>query len=205
MRFIVRFLNRRSVLNVYRMSKDIEKTNSGVKKKGKIEEVAKFAREVEDSLDEEVEDISIDEFDKWRPREEDGKEDIERKTVEAASIKESSIEKESNGVKDFSEAGKKTLEAGKKLVNRDNPNKEIKEASKKAGRPIKANSRKMARSFERQVYSKVMIKLNPYFFDAKEFSADLRTNKDGSYSMEVNIPDADKRNHLKNSLEGKDN
>lgn len=185
------------------MAEDIEKTNSGVKKKGKIEDVAEFAREVEEGLEEEVEDLSLDEFGKWRPREDDTKDDIERKTVKAASIKKSSIEEDAKGVDDISEAGKKTLEAGKKIVNRDNPNKEIKEASEKIKRPIEASSRKMARGFEKQVYSKIMIKLNPYFFDAKEFSADLRTNKDGEYSMEVNIPDADKRNHLNDVLEGK--
>lgn len=181
----------------------LEETNSGVKKKGDIEEVAEFAREVEEGLEEEVDESSIDEFYKWRPREEDGKKDIERKTVEAASIKKSSAEDETNGVKDFSDAGKKALEAGKKLIRKDNPNREVKEASKKMRRPVEAGSRKFARGFEHQVYSKLMIKLNPYFFDAKEFSADLRTNNDGSYSMEVNVPDESRRDHLKDNLEGK--
>ena len=67
--------------------KGLEETNSGVKKKGEIEEVAEFAREVEEGLEEKVDENSIDEFGKWRPREEDGKEDIERRRVEAASIK----------------------------------------------------------------------------------------------------------------------
>ena len=106
----------------------LEETNSGVKKKGDIEEVAEFAREVEEGLEAEVDESSIDEFDKWRPREEDGKKDIERKTVEAASIKKSSVEDETNGVKDFSDAGKNALEAGKRLIKKDNPNREVREA-----------------------------------------------------------------------------
>ena len=183
--------------------KGLEETNSGVKKKGEIEDVAEFAREVEEGLEEKVDENSIDEFGKWRPREEDGKEDIERRTVEAASIKKSSVEDETNGVKDFSDAGKKALEAGKKLIKKDNPNREVREASKKMRRPVEAGSRKFARGFEHQVYSKLMIKFNPYFFDAKEFSADLRTSKDGSYSMEVNVPDESRRDHLKDNLEGK--
>lgn len=179
----------------------LEETNSGVKKKGDIEEVAEFAREVEEGLEEEISEESIREFDDWRPREEDGKEDIKRKTVEAASIKTSRVEEESKGVKDLSEAGKNTVKAGKKMVKRDKPVPELKEASRKVKRPLESGSRKMARSFEHQVYSK-MTKLNPFFFDAQEFSADLRANKDGSYSMEVNVPDSEKRSYLKERLNG---
>lgn len=179
----------------------LEETNSGVKKEGDIEEVAEFAREVEEGLEEEVSEESIQEFDEWRPREEDGKKDIERKTVEAASIKTSSAEEESKGVKDLSDAGKNTVKAGKKIVKRQRPDSELKEASRKARRPLESGSRKMARGFEHQVYSK-MTKLNPFFFDAQEFSADLRANKDGSYSMEVNVPDSEKRGYLKEKLNG---
>ena len=40
--------------------KGLEETNSGVKKKGEIEEVAEFAREVEEGLEEKVDENSID-------------------------------------------------------------------------------------------------------------------------------------------------
>ena len=179
----------------------LEETNSGVRKEGDIEEVAEFAREVEEGLEDEVSEESIREFEEWRPREEDGKKDIERKTVEAASINTSSVEEESKGVKDLSEAGKNTVKAGKKIVRRQKPNSELKEASKKVKRPLESGSRKVARSFEHQVYSK-MTKFNPFFFDVQEFSADLRANKDGSYSMEVNVPDSKKRGYLKQNLNG---
>ncbi|MEF8880537.1 MAG: DUF5828 family protein [Candidatus Nanohaloarchaea archaeon] len=179
----------------------LEETNSGVKKKGNIEEVAEFAREVEEGLEKEVSEESIEEFYDWRPREEDGKEEIERKTVEAASIKKKSVEEESKGVKDFSEAGKDTVKAGKKIIKRQRPDSELKNASRKVKRPIESGSRKMARGFEHQVYSKMM-KLNPFFFDAQEFSADLRANKDGTYSMEVNVPDSEKRGYLKEKFNG---
>ena len=178
----------------------VEETNSGVKKKGEIEDVADFAREVEKGLEDEVEDESITEFNRWRPREEEGEKDFEKKTVELASISEKKAEKNSNGVKDFSNAGKNMVEAGKKAVKRENPQKELKKASKEALRPIYSESIKIARGFEEGVYSKIMVKFNPYFFEAKEFSADLRLNKDGSYSMEVNIPDKDHRDNLKSKL-----
>ncbi len=182
----------------------LEETNAGVKKKGDIEEVAEFAEKLEKGLEDEVEEESIEDFGEWRPREEDNKEDIKKKTVEAASLKKSSNEENSNGIKDFSDAGRKTVEAGKKLAKGRNPDAELKEASKKMVRPVESGSRKMARGFEHQVYSKIMIKLNPYFFDAKEFSADLRANKDGSYLMEVNVPDSSKRIHLIDNLKSED-
>lgn len=182
----------------------LEETNAGVKKKGDIEEVAEFAEKLEEGLEDEVEEESIEDFDDWRPRQEDGKKDIEEKTVKAASLKKSPNEEASNGIKDFSDAGRKTVEAGKKLAKGKPPNSELKEASRKMKRPVESGSRKMARGFEHQVYSKLMIKLNPYFFDAKEFSADLRANKDGSYSMEVNIPDSSKRSHLIDNLKSED-
>jgi len=180
--------------------KGLEETNSGVKKKGDIEEVAEFARDIEEGLEEEVSEKSIEEFTKWRPREEDGEKDIERKTVKAASLKEKDVEKQSKGVKDFSDASKKTVEAGKNALKPRKAGKELKKASKKFVRPIHSGSRKTARGLEENVYSRVMVKFNPYFFDAKEFSADLRADKDGKYSMEVSIPDKSQRNDLKESL-----
>lgn len=180
--------------------KGLKETNSGVKKKGDIEEVAEFAREVEKGLEDEVSEESISEFNEWRPREQDEKKDIERKTVKAASLNEKDVENKSNGVKDFSEAGKKTVEAGKNALKPRKAGKDLKEASKKVIRPIQSGSRKTARGLEENVYSHVMTKFNPYFFDAKEFSADLRADKDGSYSMEVNVPDKVQRNELKENL-----
>jgi len=142
----------------------VEETNSGVKKKGDIEDVADFAREVEKGLENEVEDESINEFNEWRPRENEEKEDFAKKTVELASISEKKAEKNSKGVKDFSNAGKNVVEAGKKAVKRENPQKELKKASKEMVRPIYSESIKVARGFEEEVYSKIMIRFNPYFF-----------------------------------------
>lgn len=180
----------------------IEETNSGVKKKGDIEDVAEFAREVEKGLKGEVEKNSIKDFNGWRPREDENHKDIEKKTVELASISEKKMEKESKGVKDFSEAGKNVVKAGKKAVKNESPHQELKQASKEIVRPICTESIKIARGFEEGVYSKIMVKFNPYFFDAKEFSADLRLNKDGSYSMQVNVPDNEHRSELKKRLKG---
>ncbi len=179
----------------------IQETNSGLKKRGDIKEVAKFSKEVENVLqDAGVKKNSIKEFREWRPKEEDDEGDIAEKTVEEASMSEKSIEKESNGVKeDLSEAKEATKKAGNKVKNGDNPGNEIKKTSKSLLRPVLSESVKFARSFEKEIYSKLMVKFNPYFFDSKDFSADLKSKK-GEYTMEVNVPDESYRNKLKSMI-----
>lgn len=184
----------------------VEETNSGLKKHGDMKEVAEFSEEVENALqDAGVEEDSIEGFSEWRPRKEDQEEDIVEKTVEEASMSEKSIEKQSKGVKgDLSEAKEATKKAGNKVRNGDNPEEEIRETSKSVLRPLLSESVKFARGFEKKVYSKLMVKFNPYFFDSKDFSADLKSRKNskkGEYTMEVNVPDESYRNRLKSMFE----
>ena len=179
----------------------IKETNSGVKKHGDIKEVAEFSENVENALqDAGVKKNSIEEFREWRPKEEDEEEDIVEKTVEEASLSEKNVEKESNGIKnDFSEAKEATKKAGNKVRKGSNPGKEIKKTSKSLLRPVLSESVKVARGFEKEIYSKLMVKFNPYFFDSEDFSADLKSKK-GEYTMEVNVPDESYRNKMKSIL-----
>ncbi len=179
--------------------KKFKETNSGVKKEGDIEEIAGFARDVEEVLkSEDISEESIEKFDEWRPREKDSVKDIEEKTVKAASIGERNIERETDGIKkDVGRAGVEAVQASKKMMEKEKADKELKKASKSLFRPIAAGSIKSVRMIEEKVYSSLMTKFNPYFFDVEEFSADLRCEKDGSYSMSINIPDEKRRNTLK--------
>lgn len=181
---------------------DVEKTNSGVKKKGDIEEVAEFAREVEKVMDkEEVEEDSVNDFETWRPREDDDRKSIEKKTVETAAISETKAEKKSEGVKkDLSKAGNAAKKAGKKISNGEVPDAEIKEIPEKVIRPVQCKSVKLARGLEKEIYSKMMVKLNPYFFDARDFSANLTADRKGQYTMDVNVPDEKFREALKGNF-----
>lgn len=180
---------------------DVEETNSGLKKKGDIEDVADFARELEDYLKDDVEDDSIEEFDEWRPREDDDKETIERKTVKSASIPETEPEKNSEGVKkDLNKAGKSAKEAGKKIGKGQNPEEEVKKTSKRFFRPLYSNSIKFIRGLEESIYSNLMVKMNPYFFDARDFSANLSEDRKGQYTMDVNVVDDNCRENLKENF-----
>lgn len=182
----------------------IEETNSGVRKEGDLEEIAEFAREVEDVMKEEdAREDSIEKFEDWRPREDDQEEDIKRKTVKAASIPEKRMEKDSNGVKDVADAGEKAIKAGKKIGKRENPGKDVKDASKKFVQPFYSLSARVTRNIEEKVYSDLMLKFNPYFFDTEDFSADLRSKKN-EYVIDVDVADKSSRESLKERMAGKE-
>lgn len=184
------------------MPEDIKKTNSGVRKKGDLEDIAEFARDVEDVMREEnARDESIEKFDEWRPREDDDDRDIKRKTVKAASIPEKKLEKKSNGVKDIADAGEKAVKAGKKLGKGEKPESEVKDASRKFLQPLYSLSAKATRKIEEKLYSDLMLKFNPYFFDTEDFSADLRS-RDEDYVIDVDVSDKNSRDKLKDRLAG---
>lgn len=182
------------------MGKEIEETNSGVRKKGDLEDIAEFTEEVEEIMEEEeADERSVEKFREWRPRREDGDRDLEKKTVEAASINRKEAEEESNGVKDIAEAGEKTVKAGKKLGNVQNPEDEVKDASRKFVRPLYSATAKLTRKLEQKIYSDLMLKFNPYFFDTEDFSADLR-DRDDDYVIDVDVSDKSRRDALKKRL-----
>lgn len=184
------------------MSEDVEETNAGVKKKGDLEEVAGFARDVEKVMDEEIDDSkSIERFRDWRPREDDSKEDIRKKTVEAATVPEKELEEKSDGKRDIAKAGEKALSGGKKLKKGKKPAGDFKEASRRFVRPFYSVSAKITRKLEEKVYSDLMLKFNPYFFDTEDFSADLRMSK-GQYVFDVGVADKNSRDCLKQRFVG---
>lgn len=180
----------------------VKKTNSGLKKKGDLEDIAEFAEEVEEVIqEEEVDEETVKDFEKWKPKKEDGQTDIEKKTVKTASISKKPVEEKSEGVKkDLEKAGSAAKDAGKKMTKKENPGPEIKKASKRAVRPVYSRTVRATRDLEERIYSNIMVKFNPYFFDSKELSADLRADKDGKYTMNVNMPNKRYRNALKKKI-----
>jgi hypothetical protein len=179
------------------MSDNIEETNSGIRKEGDIEEIAEFAEEAEEVIREKEEDDEvIEHFEEWRPRSSDSQEDMKRKTIESASLKKRNIEDESEGVKDLAKAGQKAVEAGKNTVKKKRP-EGAKEATLDAFRPVFSGSIKAVRKIEEKVYSSMMLKFNPYFFDAGDLSADIGQKKDGGYRFDLDARDKESRKALK--------
>ncbi|MFB6292054.1 MAG: DUF5828 family protein [Candidatus Nanohaloarchaea archaeon] len=186
------------------MSEDpeVEETHSGLKKEGDWEEVAEFAREVEEAMEEAAEDGSVEKFEEWRPREEEDESDVKEKTVKSAMLKENGLEKESDGVtKDLRDASEKVAEAGKRAAKMEGPEEELKDASKDAAKPFYTRFARAFRRLESFVYSKISLRFNPYYLDTEDFSVDMKKKRNGDYEMDVSIPEKETRNELKKRFE----
>lgn len=179
----------------------VQETNSGVKKKGSWKEIAEFGEEVEEAVEGSASKESVEEFEEWRPRVEESERDVKQKTVDKAVLEKNGMEKESNGVaEDLKEASEKAAKAGKKTVNKENPEEELKDASKDAAKPFYSKLAKAFRRLENFVYSKIVLKLNPYYLDTEDFSADIRHMKNGTFEMDVSVPREKQREDLKKSF-----
>jgi len=182
-------------------NKEVRQTNSGVEKEGDWEEITQFAKDVEKAIEKsEIQEKSVEKYKEWRPREDEDTEQVKRKTVKQASMNKKKPEKESNGSKDLLDASKKIAKAGKKVGKRKKPNNEIKDASKEVTNFFMSKTLSSMRKFEETVYSDMMLRLNPYFFDTEDFSVDMRSKRNGEYKLELNIPDEQCRTDVKNSF-----
>ncbi|MFB6241512.1 MAG: DUF5828 family protein [Candidatus Nanosalina sp.] len=183
----------------------VEETHNGVSKEGDLDDIKEFAGEVEEAMeDAEVEEESVKEFRRWRPREDDGEEEMKEKTVEAARTSEKELEKESEGpVKDVEKAGEKVAEAGKKVRNGENPDPELKDASRDFIKPVFSGAAKTFRRVEEKVYSNLMLPLNGYYFDADDLAVDVRNKKNGEYRMDVKMTEEEKSDELKKNISEK--
>jgi hypothetical protein len=184
--------------------RSVEETNSGVKKRGNWKEIAEFGEEVENVIEDSAVESPVEKFNEWRPRVEESERDVKRKTVDEAVLPEKEMEKDSNGVKDLKEASGKAAEAGKKAAKAENPEQEIKDASKDAAKPFYSGIAKIFRKLEDLIYSKIVLKLNPYYLDTEDFSADIKHRRKGEFEMDVSAPKEDMRKDLKEGFE-KDN
>ncbi len=97
-----------------------ETTHSGIKIEGDWEDICGFARDLEGILkdsyekEETSEDIddSIEDYNKWRPREEEDENELSKRTAEEASMEEKNVEKDFKGTdEELKEAGEKVKES----------------------------------------------------------------------------------------------
>lgn len=176
----------------------VKETNSGIKKKGNWKEISKFGEEVEEAISESAQQESIDRFQGWRPKVEESERDVKKKTVDEAVIPENKLEKESEGVtKDLKQASGKVAQASKKAAKKQNPEKEIVEASEDAAKPFYSNIAKFFRQIESKVYSWFALRFNPYYLDTDDFAVDMKHKKNGEFEMDVAVSEEETRNQLK--------
>lgn len=188
-----------------------QKINSGIKKKGEMEEIAEFSQEVEEVLEGVCKDESaVNCFNSWMPEPSDGEDDLKERTAEEASIPKTGIEERSDG---FDEDLKEAEENLEKYIGdcpdseTENDGKqketEITDVLKKLFLPITSKSLEMLRKIEKSVYSNFMLEFNPYYFNAKRFSIALK--KDGDeFEMKIHTPKKEYRKALKQRFELED-
>ncbi len=189
----------------------MEITNTGLKIVGDWEEICSFSRRVSKIIKEYSEkkktsDMkSAEEFDEWRPREEEDKDDLKKKTVEKASLKEKKVEKDFEGAKkEFSKATEKMEESVKEAVNGEDPGNNLKEASEGIGKIIEAESFKSIRKMEEAIFEKIMLNFSPYYFDTEKLSINLKRNKkEKEYVLTVNVLDEELKKYMQDKVKEK--
>jgi hypothetical protein len=195
----------------------MEKTVSGVKFEGKWEEIVNRGEEVTEVLEEETESDDVEEWDDWRPREdEDLAKDHREKTVAKASMEPNRVEKEGRTATD--KAGEAVGDAGKAVKGASKG--DVPEASHKSRRAatraflsIETGIRKTVRKVEHVIYTHVISRTNPHYFDSELVSASLKQKgkmpgKDNGdepeYVMSVTVNDDEVSEKLQEGMEEKE-
>lgn len=179
-------------------NREVKETNSGIKKEGNWKEISEFGEEVEEAISDSAKEESVKRFQGWRPKVEESEKDVKKKTIDEAVISENKLEKETEGVtKDLKQASGKVAEASKKAAKKQNPEKEIFEASEEAARPFYSKIARFFRKIESKVYSWFALRFNPYYLDTEDFAIDMKHKKNGEFQMDVAVPEEETRNQLK--------
>ncbi len=176
--------------------KELEETNSGVKKRGDWEEISEFAREVEEAVqDTDIEDEEVEEYNDWRPREEEDEDDIRERTAEKASIK---VSRENVSViNEAQEAGKKIAKAGEKASKLESPSEDLSEGINHFWTGVFNKSAQWVQRMEKAIYRRFMLRFNPYYYDTANISVDMRSERKGDYQMDVSVSEDEARENLK--------
>ena len=180
-------------------------TNSGIEVEGTWEEICNFFTELEPSIGEHIDGDEAERLDNWSPEEEDGRKEMKRKTAEDASMNKRSLEKKCGEKKEeIKEGSKEIVKSVKDAKNRDGGKEELANGAKKVARAVGTKSLGSMREAEKKIYEKVMLALNPYYFDSEDVSINLRSEDSGEYSMKVNVTDEDLKEDLQNNLTNDD-
>lgn len=184
------------------MGKEVEETNTGVKKTGSWEAISNFGEKVEEALEKAgIRDESVKRFSNWRPRIEEAEADVKEKTLEAATIEERKIEVQEEEVKKhLGDASEKIAEAGDKVKQGKTPEHEIAVASKDAAIPVVSRIFKMLRILETFIYSKFIMRFNSFYLDTGDLSVNVSNSNKGNYTMDVKVSRKEHRDSLHESF-----
>ncbi|OUJ19325.1 hypothetical protein AMET1_0981 [Methanonatronarchaeum thermophilum] len=181
----------------------VNTTFSGMKVEGEWSEVVETSREVSKVLEENGFEDEIDDWNYWRPREnEDYKRDMIDKTAEVSCTSKNRLEEmDKKPSKEVKNGFKKVKKAVEEESDPKERSEELKKGVKKFYLSADTVARKMVRNFEKFVFKNVISKTNPQYFDSKVISAHLnkknalknkiKGKKNNKYVMEININDTE--------------
>ena len=193
---------------------DIEESVSGFKTQGGWVDIVEHGERITQALKElsddetvetEVADDALDEFDEWRPKSHERlDEDVNEKTAEQASIDEGKGEQAGKDPdEDLQTAGEKLTESYENLDEPDEAIDKWGESVDYVARAADSAGRKALRKVEDTVYRNVMTQIAPYYFDNPLVSANLRRigdEEDPEYVFEINVNDDDLKVRVSNRL-----
>lgn len=178
----------------------VSETNAGVKAKGTWNEICDFLGELQLSLKDYLDEDSAQRLHNWRPRENEDTEELKEKTVEDASLDKKKVEEECGNKKEELKEGSKDIARSVKKAKKGKSKEKLKNGAKKVAKAVGSESIEMLRDAEETVYEKIMLKLNPYYFDDDDFSINFKKERSGEYTINVNATDEELRKDLKRNL-----
>lgn len=151
-------------------NENIEEESFGYSLQGTWSEIVGFAKSITSSFEtHDVERETIDEWESWRPKSEEERDEMREKTVEKAKVEEGEDVGEMTGeaAEHLSESQKHTSEG-----EIEKAAEKASESAKSAGKAVEGAGRNMMRAIEGWVYKRIT-KTNPLYLDNKEFNASL--------------------------------
>jgi len=101
----------------------------------------------------------------------------------------------------LTEAEEKMVESIEDVKDGVNPSKDLKAALLEIEKVLGVESIRSMRKIEKTIYKKLMLKLNPYYFDTEDFSVNLEIERNGIYCLSINVTDESLRKHFQERFE----
>lgn len=151
---------------------EVEEDNFGYTLEGSWDDIVDFGESISDAFHRsDVKDETAEEWDSWRPRNEEEHSDLREKTVEKAKMDEGDDagRMADAAAEHLSKSREKTVEGdlGEAAEN-------VGESAKSAGKAMEGAGRDAIRKVEDVVYRHIA-KTNPLYFDSEDFNASLES------------------------------
>ncbi|MFB6294149.1 MAG: DUF5828 family protein [Candidatus Nanohaloarchaea archaeon] len=182
----------------------MEVVDNSVEEVGGWDDIVAFCADVSHALDVAGRDNS--DFEQWRPKQGEDREDVRGRTVDAETIGETRVEAASDGVRsDLGEAGTEMKGSGAELLDGE-PRRSAQKAGKageKTATGLGTMLARLVRSLETGIYRHIVEPTNPDYFEGADVSAALyrRGLLNRRYRCRVVFDDADTHAAVVDELE----